>query len=91
MGWWARNGRSEPRLNEKGDDARSRRGGKKWEEEGRGEKENEGSGTNGKEGKERKGKESGFLDSFERKFVERESKRGNVRAYLNEASLDTRK
>lgn len=91
MGWWARSGRSEPRLNGKGDDARSRRGGKKWGEEGRGEKENEGSGTNGKEGKERKGKESGFLDSFERKFVERESKRGNVRAYLNEASLDTRK
>lgn len=59
--------------------------------EGRGERENEGNGTNGKEGKERKGKESGFLDSFERKFVERESKRGNVRAYLNEASLDTRK
>ena len=43
------------------------------------------------ERKEREGKESGFLDSFERKFVERESKRGNVRAYLNEASLDTRK
>lgn len=80
MGWWARSGRSEPRLNEKGDDARSRRGGKKWgERRKRREGENEGSGTNGKEGKERKEKESGFLDSFERKFVERESKRGNVR------------
>ena len=60
-------------------------GGKKEEERGRTRE------VERTERKEREGKESGFLDSFERKFVERESKRGNVRAYLNEASLDTRK
>lgn len=55
MGWWARSGRSEPRLNEKGDDARSRRGGKKWG----GEKEEERGRTREMERterKERKGK-----------------------------------
>lgn len=61
--------------------------GKKWGEKG------EGSGTNGKKRKrkERKGKRFPRFLSKENSSKENRKVRGNVRAYLNEARLDTRK